>query len=225
MANKIRSIDEFKVDVFQAIKRAFLRRGVLRVPQRPAHSRAKKVKQTSSNSEPAEGSDSQEKMSAGGPAEVEQTSAPTSVEKADKEAETGPEELIELTERTHDVLYEATTVFPFTLFPDTITLDREKLTIAERFFWRVAHITSVPISELLSCTASVGPFFGSLHLVFSFFADNERTINFLPRKDALEMQRMVHGYIIAHKREINTTNISTDELKIMLKDLGQGVSE
>jgi hypothetical protein len=245
MANKkVESLDEVRPNVFEAIKRAFIRRG--RVPRPKSAADAAKATKTSEPRDsgrteakkskkladtPSAEKETQETESADN-AEVTQDSGSsgsgeglTKAEKADKEAETGPEELIELTERVHDVLYEATTVFPFTLFPDTITLDREKLTIAERNFWRVADITSVPISEILSCTVNVGPFFGSIHLVFSFFADNERRINFLWRHEAMELQRMIHGFIIAHKREINTTGVSTEDLRVMLKEIGHGAAE
>jgi hypothetical protein len=235
---KIKSIEEVRPNVFEALKRAFIRRG--RVPRpktaaeagRQARSAKPKAAQPAAKNQTNTADSEKETHEKESPrsAEVSQESGqskggPTSAEKADKEAESGPEELIELTERVHDVLYEASTVFPFTLFPDTITLDREKLTIAERFFWRVADITSVPISEILSCTVNVGPFFGSIHLVFSFFADNERRINFLWRNEAIELQRMVHGFIIAHKREINTTIVSTEDLRVMLKEIGHGAAE
>jgi hypothetical protein len=137
----------------------------------------------------------------------------------------GPEDLRELTAKSQDVLYEATTVWPFTLFPDTITLDREKLTIANRYFWRTANITSVPVGEIMSAEATVGPFFGSLHLTFRFFANNERTISFLPHRAAIEMQRLIHGYIVAHRREIDVSSVSKDELCKLLKELGQGVTD
>jgi hypothetical protein len=157
-------------------------------------------------------------------------SSPEKLEKLKSEAEgsksaKGPEKLEELTEKSQDVLYEADTVWPFTLFPDTLKLDREKLTIANRFFWRVANITSVPVGEIMSAEAFVGPFFGSLHLTFRFFANNERTIKFLWRKDAQEMQRLIHGYIIAHRREIDVSSVSKDELVKLLTELGQGASD
>ncbi len=220
MTKRIRSFDQIKVDLFQALKRAYMRKGFLPVPEKTHQPNKKNSKVTSSS--PALSEEVQDEDSAESP-EVQQKS--NSAENEEKEAEEGPEKLVELAERTHDILYEASTVFPFTLFPDTITLDREKLTIAQRFFWRVANITSVPVSEIMSCQASVGPFFGSLHIVFSFFVDNQKNMKFLWRKDAEELQRMLHGYIIAHKRKINTTNVSTEELKVMLKDLGQGVPD
>ena len=137
----------------------------------------------------------------------------------------GPENLKELAEKSQDVLYEATTVFPFTLFPDTIKLDREKLTIANRFFLRTANITSVPVGEIMSAEAIVGPFFGSLHLTFRFFADNTKDVNFLTHKDAVEMQRLIHGYIIAHRREIDVSEVSKEDLIKLLTELGSGTSD
>lgn len=218
--SKIRTFNELRVDVFQAIKRAIMRKGVLPVPDPPTKSKSTVAK--ARPLDPGSTGEVKEGITAES-AEVNQDSKPTADE--EKKAVEGPEEIIELSQRTHDILFEANTVFPFTLFPDTVTLDREKLTIAERYFWKVAKITSVPISEILSCQANVGPFFGSIHLIFSFFADNERNIKFLWREDAEELQKMLHGYIIAHKREIDTTNVSKEDLKVMLKDIGQGATD
>lgn len=224
MANSIKTFNNLRVDIFQAMKRAFMRRGVLRaVDEPPRSSNPRNIESTVKSNVDSLPAEKNDEMPAEAPAEVKEE--PQDLGKEEKKAEQGSEEIIELTERTQDVLFEAHTVFPFTLFPDTLTLDREKLTIAERYFWRVAKITSVPVSEILSCQASVGPFFGSIHLVFSFFADNERTVKFLWREDATKLQRMLHGYIIAHKRQINTTNISAEDLKVMLKEIGQGASE
>jgi hypothetical protein len=38
------------------------------------------------------------------------------------------DELSRIVSHSHEVLATATTVFPFTWFPDTVTVDREKLT-------------------------------------------------------------------------------------------------
>ena len=223
MANTIRSLDGLRVDLFQALKRALIHReGAVPPVKDPSTVTKKDSKQVKKPPElPME---TNEELSADD-SRAEENGGSRHLDETDKKAEEGPEEMIEITERVHEILYEAETVFPFTLFPDTITLDREKLTLTNRTFWRTAEITSVPISEILSCKVNVGPFFGSLHLVFSFFADNQRTINYLWRKDALEMQRMIHGYIIAHKREINTTHLALEDLKVVLKEIGQGAAE
>ncbi len=137
----------------------------------------------------------------------------------------GVGKLLDVTISAHDVLFEANTVFPFTLFPDTVTLDRQKLTIAKRLFFRVAKIASSPIADIQSAQANVGPFFGSIQLTSRFFFTNQRSVNFLWRRDALRLQHLLQGYIIAHEKHVDCTQIPTHQLIELLDDLGQGTSE
>jgi len=135
------------------------------------------------------------------------------------------EKINDVKHSTEDILYEAETVFPFTLFPDTLKLDREKLTLCRRDFFRTAQISSVPLSEIMSVEANVGPFFGSIHFIFRFFNDNEKTFTFLKRQDAINLQRLVHGFIIAHRKGVDISKVPTKELRDTLVQIGQGVSD
>ncbi|HSW79020.1 MAG TPA: hypothetical protein VLF88_03340 [Candidatus Babeliales bacterium] len=209
MMRKVNTIDDLRLDILQAIKRAYIRKGY--VP----HKMHKEAEVSNHDQVQDEAPTVDHKI------RIDHEAG----QQDEKKAEQGPEELLEVTESSQEILYEAQTVFPFTLFPDSITLDREKITIADRFFWRTATITSVPVSEILSAQASVGPFFGSLHMVFSFFADNQKTLKFLWRQDAIELQRMLHGYIIAHKKEINTSTMELEDLKTLLHELGSGAND
>ncbi|OGL36434.1 hypothetical protein A3E49_01830 [Candidatus Saccharibacteria bacterium RIFCSPHIGHO2_12_FULL_49_19] len=103
-----------------------------------------------------------------------------------------------------------------------MTLDREKLTFATRIFFRVAKLTSVPVRDILSVEADIGPFFGSVHTASRYFITNPYAINFLWRRDAVRLQRMLQGYIIAHEQGIDCDSIETDKLVAMLNDLGKG---
>jgi hypothetical protein len=135
------------------------------------------------------------------------------------------EKLMELTEKAQDILFTADTVFPFTMFPDTITLDREKLTLVDRFFFRVAKVITVPISSMISADANVGPFFGSVHMNSKYFIDNTHTVNFLWRHDAEEIHRLLQGFIIAQEKGIDVSDIEKEDLKVLLRDLGHGTRE
>lgn len=132
--------------------------------------------------------------------------------------------LIDVTLGAHDELLRVNTIFPFTLFPDTVVIDREKLTIANRFFFRVAKINSVPIEDILSVEADVGPFFGSVYINSKYFVANPRSVKFLRRNDAIKIQRLVQGYIIAHEKKIDCLSIDKQQLEILLYDLGQGIA-
>lgn len=182
MPKKISSSEESLkslIDIFEAVKRAMVRRGFIRQKVRPKK--------------------------------------PSSTMKAK-----APEKLIDAAQKGHDILFKANTIFPFTLFPDTVTLDREKLTLARRFFFLVAKITSIPVRDMLSVDANIGPFFGSVHTSSRFFITNPLSVNFLWRKDALRLQRLLQGYIIVHEQEIDCTHISNEDLITLLLDLGEG---
>ncbi|HLZ14727.1 MAG TPA: hypothetical protein VKQ34_01925 [Candidatus Saccharimonadales bacterium] len=124
---------------------------------------------------------------------------------------------------SRDILISATTVFPFTLFPDTITVDREKLSIAHRFFFKIAEVITISIGDILNVTADVGPFFGSLKIASRFFdAKKPYRVNYLWRKDALEIKRLVQGYVIATKKKVDCSSLPVQELKQILEELGHG---
>ncbi len=123
---------------------------------------------------------------------------------------------------SYEVLATATTVFPFTIFPDTVTVDRAKLTIAHRSFFRVAELMSIRIEDILNVTANVGPVFGSLHIVSRVLnSDKPYEIKFLWRDDTLKLKRILQGYIIAIQKEIDCSPLKTKELADMLNELGK----
>ncbi len=196
MPRKIRSLRAVRLDPFAALKRAYIRRGF--IPRKP-----RKLNNPKSD----------------------EHASPNTDNHSDSKPETGPAKLIDLTQKAQEVLFQANTVFPFILFPDTITLDREKLTIANRLFFRMAKITSVPIADILSVEADVGPFFGSVHMTSRYFFTNARSVKFLTRGDAVKLQRLLQGYIIAHERKVDCTSINTEHLRILLNDLGQGSTD
>lgn len=123
---------------------------------------------------------------------------------------------------SHDVLVRAQTVFPFTLFPDTVTVDRTKFSITRRNFFKMAEIISFRIEDILDVSANVGPFFGSLKIATRFFDRHQQYyVNYLKRADALKIKRIMQGYLIARKEKIDCSVIATEELARTLDELGK----
>jgi hypothetical protein len=195
MPRAIRSMEEVPLNPYEALKRAYIKHGYI-----PRYFR---------------------RSAMGYPTTTEDEAVRPKKSKIEKDNE----DIFDVADKSMDVLFECQTIFPFTLVPDTITLDREKLTIAKRLFWRTANITSTPVSEIMSVEANVGPLFGSIHLTFRFFTDNTKTITYLKRQDTLDFQKLLHGYIIAQRKEIDTSHIKSPELKQLLMELGQGASD
>jgi hypothetical protein len=132
------------------------------------------------------------------------------------------EELAKVVEGAQEILARATTVFPLDIFPDTIMVDRSQVTITQRSFFFVGGTTSIRIEDILNVTANVGPFFGSVKISTRFFdPDKPYEITRLWREDALKLQAIIQGLVIAAKREIDTHNLDKDELVDGLTKVGQ----
>lgn len=127
---------------------------------------------------------------------------------------------------SHDVLARATTVFPFNFFPDTLTIDRSKVTITHRGFLNAAEVISFRIEDVLNVTADVGPIFGTVKISSRFFEANKpHSINYFWRADALKIKRILQGYLIARQQNIDCSVFSTQELAKKLDELGKVAPE
>jgi hypothetical protein len=130
--------------------------------------------------------------------------------------------LHEAVKKSQRHLIKATAVFPFDLFPDTITIDRQKLTIVHRTFFFIQQTISVQLADVKNVEANLGPFFGSLTITSQHFKNNVQHINFLPRRDVVQVQHILQGIIVANNRKIDISKVDHDKLQVMLKELGEG---
>lgn len=136
------------------------------------------------------------------------------------------DELREVVSSSHEILMTAKTVFPFTLFPDTVSIDRTNLTIAHRVFFKVAVIVTIKIEDILNITPNIGPFLGSLRIVTTFVdRKSPYTVNYLSRGDALKINRILLGYKVALEQKIDTESLNKDELVRLLDKLARDGTE
>lgn len=144
----------------------------------------------------------------------------------DAKKQKATDELVHAVGSSHDILARATTVFPLTLFPDTLTIDRAKITITHRDFMAAGEVISISIEDILNVAATVGPLFGSVSISTRFFDPNKPyKIDHFWRKDALKIKRIAEGYIIARQKDIDTSALSTPELSKLLDELGKVSAE
>lgn len=129
-----------------------------------------------------------------------------------------------LTTESSSSLVSVKAVFPFALFPDTINIDREKLTIIHTEFFRSSDVISLHIEDIQSVQSKVGPFFGTLILSSKFFINSVQTVNFLRRADAIRLQRFIQGCMIARQKGIDCSNIEKNQLIPLLTGLGLGAT-
>ncbi len=131
-------------------------------------------------------------------------------------------ELKHMIRRSNDVLASATTVFPFDLFPDSIVVDRTKVTITKRNFFWSEQVMSIRIEDVLNVSVASGPFFGALTIASRVMSTEDHfTTRFFWRKDAAHLKHIIQGYVIARHNRIDTKHLSRDNLIKTLEELGQ----
>lgn len=130
-------------------------------------------------------------------------------------------ELKKIVSQSHEVLVSANTVFPLTLFPDTVTVDRTKVTITRRDFFWSSDVMSIRIEDVLNVSASVGPLFGSLTIASRVMSTIDHfQINHFWRNDAIRLKHIIQGYVIAQHNNIDTAHLSKNDLIDTLLELG-----
>lgn len=130
------------------------------------------------------------------------------------------EELSQAIQGSGEVIASATTALR--LFPDTYTLDRAKITVTRREFFRTAEVVSIRIEDILNVTAQVGPLLGSLKVTSRIMSmDKPYEIHGFWRNDAIRLKRITQGYVIALQRQIDCSTIPAKELAAKLEQLGE----
>jgi hypothetical protein len=140
--------------------------------------------------------------------------------KKEKELEDA-DKLKKMVKRSHQVLANVRTVFPLTLFPDSLTVDRTKVTITYRSFFWSSRVISFQIEDVLNVSSGVGPLFGSLTVASRVMSTVDHfTINYLWRSDAIFLKRLIQGHIIAKNNKLETDQLTRREMIEMLCELG-----
>ncbi len=142
-------------------------------------------------------------------------------DKKEKSEDKNEEEKIhEVIHKVHEVLFTCKTRFPFDIFPDTITLDIEKISIRAWYFFLMGEITSYELTEFKKVVVDDAFFFSTV----SFFGDDENKpalfLKNLNHGDALKIQGITNGILEAKKEQVDLTKIPENKLSEYLLEIG-----
>lgn len=136
--------------------------------------------------------------------------------------EENPDQMHQVVAQSHEILAGARTVIlPINIFPDTITVDRMKVTINEQTFFWMRNISTMRIEDILNVSANLGLFFGSLTISSRVMNSTDHyEINGFWNKDVVRLKHIIQGYMIALHQGIDVSSLSTDRLIRKLNELG-----
>jgi hypothetical protein len=126
-------------------------------------------------------------------------------------------------QKSHQILAGAQTVIlPMNLFPDSVVVDRTKVTLTKRTFFWTSSVISIRIEDVLNVSVNTGPLFGSLTISSRVMNSTDHyETNYFWRKDAIYLKQIIQGYVIAQHNKIETSHLERQELINTLLELGR----
>lgn len=124
-----------------------------------------------------------------------------------------------LADLSHEVLFEAKSVYPYELWPDKITICLNRITITYKKPFSVDE-RPIPIEYLNTAHVTKGLFFASLSIE-TFGVERPNPIHHLKIDDARIARRYILGLIECKKNGINFADYEMGEIKQKLQDIGK----
>lgn len=155
-------------------------------------------------------------------AKIEKSSEEEGIDEAIKNrsmnAEKNRQAVDDMVANSNRILLRISSVFPFDIFPNHITIEETRLTIVYRQFL-TAQVRSIDIKNISNVFVNTGIFFAQLTIVSNTFAENEIVIHKLWKKEAIFARRITEGLRMFVNKNIDTTGYEIEELLSKLKEL------
>lgn len=133
-----------------------------------------------------------------------------------------------ITERQDIELFRADSVFPFTLFTDTIIIDTTKISISKKQMFATEYISTIPLKDLSDINVQTFLFLGTVYIKYMPQSEspgmNEPVtihIQNIRRGAAIKVKNILKGVLVAKAEEIDISTLSPDEIKEVLHKFGE----
>jgi hypothetical protein len=130
-----------------------------------------------------------------------------------------------LSEATREPLVHCNTVWPFVFFPDTVSVDKNKIEIVYGLFFFSKHLFQILIQDLRTAHLSTGLFFATLTFEIIGYEQNPREVTFLPKQQATTVHRIIIGLMAAKREGIEIEELSDKEVYQSAWQIGKGQTD
>lgn len=117
----------------------------------------------------------------------------------------------DLIKKSNRRIISISSLFPWTLFPNTIEVEESRVTFIFRQFL-ASQTHSVNIKDVSSVFIQSSPFFATLQVVSRTFVQNDITIGYLSAKKAQQVKMIIEGLRTFAEHNIETSNYEINEL-------------
>lgn len=120
------------------------------------------------------------------------------------------------------VLFKAKAVFPLDFFPDSITIDENKITFVRAFFWGSQQVHSYLIKCVKDVLIETNPFFATLKMKIERYTEKavQESIKYLKKEDTYKAQQLIQGLMVSMKEGIEVNEVEPRPLEKKATTLG-----
>ncbi|KKQ74803.1 MAG: hypothetical protein US96_C0025G0012 [Candidatus Woesebacteria bacterium GW2011_GWB1_38_5b] len=131
--------------------------------------------------------------------------------------------LDQLAKMTEGRLFTASAVWPFDFFPNKIFIEQKQIIIVYKQFFLTTQDYHILIEDILMPIVETGVFFATLKLELGpgGFQQNPPAIEYLRKRDALKIKRIIVGLLICHKEKIDFSGITPQEILEKVEEIGR----
>ncbi len=143
-------------------------------------------------------------------------------EKNDKE-ESDEEKIQKLLQKGQQTLLQIQTFFPFDLFPDTLIVDTNKVSLINSEFFYSVQVHSIAINDIGDVIVETSLLFAKLKIIDKSAKEESISMPYLKKGEALEARRIIEGLILANEQKIDLTKFSSQEITQKLEKIGKAL--
>ena len=137
-----------------------------------------------------------------------------------KNEKTMEQKFDDLVDRSKNVLFRLQSAIPLDPFPDVIEIDVSQVHITFYNFFKSKRLHSIALKDISNVFVETTYMFGNLKIVDRNFVENEISIPYLKRDEAIKAKKIIQGLMISDREKIDLSQVHDNDLAKKLEELG-----
>ena len=145
--------------------------------------------------------------------------------KPQQDTKVAEDQVYDMARKSMEVLFQTHTVFPFDFFPDTLTINANKIDVVATAFFGSHQTTSVPLRDIANVEIQTAPFFATLIITNIRYPMHPLTLHYLKKEDATKAKNIIDGLLVAMSQGADIAKIEPKKLIHQLEQVGESAIE
>lgn len=129
--------------------------------------------------------------------------------------------ILKIARKSSQILFQTKTVFPFDFFPDTLTINANKIDIVNSEFFASNRTTSIPLNDIANVEVQTVPFFATIRIISIRFPMKPIVLHYLKKTEAIKAKNIIDGLLVAISQGADITNIDPQTILKQIETAGK----